>query len=110
MGFVDYPGNPPDHHHAARGGDPLDRYVQFEEPLGRAPGGTGHHAGGGGSLPEAGSRRDGDPGEVDIGVVVKDVGPRLGHHPRGPQDAGARPKETRIRQREPVEKDYPLDG
>jgi len=86
---------------------PIDRCVQFEEPLSRALGDQGVIRGGGSLMTE------GDAGmeiqEVDIGVTVKDLDRGLPIIREVLKKQGA-PKGTRIRQREPVEREFPLDG
>jgi hypothetical protein len=104
MGFVDYPGTSLTITMRLASG-PIDRYVQFEEPLGRALGELGITRGGGSF------RKRGPDGEefqeFDIGVVVKDVDRGLAIIREVLKTQGA-PKETRILQREPVERDFPL--
>jgi len=84
---------------------PIDRCTQFEEPLIQALGDLGVIRGGGSFMQE----KEGEMAiqDVDIGVVVKDLDRGLAIIRETLKTQGA-PRGTRILQREPVEREFPL--
>jgi len=84
---------------------PIDRCTQFEDPLIRALGDSGVIRGGGSFMQE----KEGQMAiqDVDIGVVVKDLDRGLAIIRETLKKQGA-PPGTRILQRKPVEREFPL--